>query len=64
MIEAKKFLQACIGGTAENPNIHDAVASARVIRATDTSVESGVRVTIPEMTGSTAAIRETASVAR
>lgn len=41
VVEAKKFLAAYIGLPSNNSNIHDAVASARVIQAAELSAESG-----------------------
>jgi predicted dehydrogenase len=57
VIEAKKFLEAFIGGKAINSNIHDAVAAARVVDAVETSNDSRQWVTIQPVAGTTAAIR-------
>lgn len=54
-IEAKKFLLAVTGGPAESSNIHDAVASARVLDAAEASAASGSWVSLPIVPGSTAA---------
>jgi predicted dehydrogenase len=57
VIEAKKFLEAFIGGKAINSNIHDAVAAARVVDAVEISNDSRQWVTIAPVAGTTAAIR-------
>jgi predicted dehydrogenase len=54
-IEAKKFLLAVAGGPAESSNIHDAVASAKVLDAAEESAASGTWVSLPVVAGSTAA---------
>lgn len=54
-IEAKKFLLAVTGGPAESSNIHDAVASAKVLDAAEQSAASGAWVELPIVAGSTAA---------
>jgi predicted dehydrogenase len=54
-IEAKKFLLAVTGGPAESSNIHDAVASAKVLDAAEESAASGTWVSLPVVAGSTAA---------
>jgi predicted dehydrogenase len=54
-IEAKQFLTAVLGGPAESSNIHDAVASARVLSAAEESAVSGQWVALPVVAGSTAA---------
>lgn len=54
-IEAKKFLLAVTGGVAESSNIHDAVASAKVLDAAEESAQSGSWVQLPIVAGSTAA---------
>jgi predicted dehydrogenase len=58
VIEAKKFLEAFVGGQAINSNIHDAVAAARVVDAVETSNDSRQWVTIEPVAGTTAAIRK------
>jgi predicted dehydrogenase len=60
-IEASKFLLAVTGGQATNSNIHDAVASARVLTAAEESAASGSWVDLPVALGSTANVRSTAS---
>jgi predicted dehydrogenase len=54
-IEARKFLEAFIGGPALNSNIHDAVASARVISAAELSAETNQWVVVEPVAGTTAA---------
>ncbi|MEO0027293.1 MAG: hypothetical protein RL716_624 [Actinomycetota bacterium] len=54
-IEARKFLEAFIGGPALNSNIHDAVASARVISAAEVSAETKQWVAVEQVAGTTAA---------
>jgi predicted dehydrogenase len=54
-IEARKFLEAYLGGPAKNSNIHDAVASARVVSAAEASNESGQWVKLASVAGTTAA---------
>lgn len=56
-IEAKKFLLAVTGGLNESSNVHDAVASARVLDAAEQSAASGAWVDVPVVAGSTAATR-------
>ena len=56
VIEAKKFLLAYIGGVAENSNIRDAVAAARVITAAEQSAKSGVWHRVEPVDGTTAAL--------
>jgi predicted dehydrogenase len=58
VIEAKKFLEAFVGGQALNSNIHDAVAAARVVDAVEVSDESRQWVAIKQVSGTTAAIRK------
>jgi predicted dehydrogenase len=57
VIEAKKFLEAFVGGQALNSNINDAVAAARVVSAAETSAESGAWVVLAVEPGTTAALR-------
>jgi predicted dehydrogenase len=54
-IEARKFLESFIGGPSVNSNIHDAVASARVISAAEKSAESRQWVAVAPVAGTTAA---------
>ena len=54
VIEAAKFLTAATGGEATSSNIHDAVASARVLDAAEASAASGAWVDLPVVAGSTA----------
>ncbi|MFJ3385402.1 MULTISPECIES: Gfo/Idh/MocA family protein [unclassified Curtobacterium] len=60
VIEAAKFLTAATGGEATGSNIHDAVASARVLSAAEESAESGLWVDLPVEPGATANVRTTA----
>jgi predicted dehydrogenase len=62
-IEAKKFLLAVTGGAAESSNIHDAVASARVLDAAESSAASGSWVALPVIAGTTAAVADIAALA-
>jgi predicted dehydrogenase len=57
VIEAKKFLEAFVGGQALNSNINDAVAAARVVSAAEASAESGAWVALSAEAGTTAALR-------
>jgi predicted dehydrogenase len=54
-IEARRFIEAFIGGPARNSNIHDAVASTRVISAIEKSVETKGWVKIEQPSGTTSA---------
>lgn len=54
-IEARKFLESYVGGPSLNSNIHDAVASARVISAAEKSAETKQWVTVEPVDGSTSA---------
>jgi len=62
-IEAGLWVRELIGETPEEPtlpqlaNIHDAVASSRVLDAAEESAESGRWVSLPIVAGSTAAFR-------
>jgi predicted dehydrogenase len=56
--EAKKFLAAFIGQDSNNSNIHDAVASARVVQAAEKSAESGTWQKVIQPAGTTAAKRD------
>lgn len=58
VIEAKKFLQAFLGGAAEGSNISDALASAQVLSATEESAETGQWVKTPTIPGHTGNIKE------
>lgn len=62
VIEAKKFLLAYTGGVAENSNIHDAVAAARVVAAAEKSAASGTWQHVERASGTTAAIAPTRAV--
>lgn len=59
VIEAKKFLQAFLGREAENSNIHDAVASARVLDAAERSAASRAWEAVLPEPGTTAAVAST-----
>ena len=56
-IEASKFLRAVVGGEATSSNIHDAVASARVLTAAEESAASGAWVKLQPVPGQTANMR-------
>jgi predicted dehydrogenase len=56
IVEARKFLEAYIGGVVKNSNIHDAVAAARVVSAIEESAESKKWVSVKPASGTTAAI--------
>jgi hypothetical protein len=55
VVEAKKFLSAFLGNEFINSNIHDAVASARVVEAAELSVETGAWQTVVHPNNTTAA---------
>jgi predicted dehydrogenase len=55
VVEAKKFLSAFLGNESINSNIHDAVASARVVEAAELSVETGAWQTVVHPNNTTAA---------
>lgn len=55
VIEARKFLEAFVGSAALNSNIHDAVASARVLAAAEKSAETKQWVTVELVAGTTSA---------
>jgi predicted dehydrogenase len=55
VIEARKFLEAFIGGKAANSNIHDAVASARVLQAAEKSAETKQWTFVDHVAGTTSA---------
>lgn len=55
VIEARKFLEAYVGSAALNSNIHDAVASARVLAAAEKSAETKQWVTVEPVAGTTSA---------
>lgn len=57
IVEARKFLEAYIGGPQKNSNIHDAVAAARVVSAIEESAESKKWVSIKPTNGTTGAIK-------
>jgi predicted dehydrogenase len=54
-IEAKKFLVAVAGGSAENSNIHDAVSAAAIVTAAEESAATGQWQKVDEVAGTTAA---------
>lgn len=58
VVEAKKFIEALLGGPKLNSNIHDAVAAAKVVTAAEDSAGSGQWVKIAPTTGTTAAIKK------
>ena len=58
VIEAKKFIEAYIGGPKLNSNIHDAVAAAKVVTGAEESAISGEWVKITPTAGTTSAIRK------
>jgi predicted dehydrogenase len=60
VIEAAKFLVAATGGDATASNIHDAVASARVLSAAEASAASGQWIELPAEPGTNANGREPA----
>lgn len=64
VIEAAKFLAAVDGGPVTASTIRDAVASAKVLDAAETSAESGSWVGLPVVPGSSAALRTDAEAAR
>ena len=57
IIEAKKFLEAYLGGPKLNSNIHDAVSAAKVVTAAEESAASGKWIRISPTAGTTAAIK-------
>ena len=57
IIEAKKFLEAYLGGPKLNSNIHDAVAAAKVVTAAEESAASSKWIKISPTAGTTAAIK-------
>jgi predicted dehydrogenase len=57
VIECRKFIEAFLGGPAKNCNIQDAVSSARVLSAAETSADSRQWVAVPFTEGTTAALR-------
>lgn len=64
VIEAAKFLLAATGGPATSSNIHDAVASARVLDAAEESASSGQWVDLPVVPDNTANIADIATEER
>lgn len=60
VIEAARFLTGVIGGPTTSSNIHDAVASARVLDAVEQSASSGSWVDLPIVDGVTANIKKEA----
>jgi len=57
VIEAKKFIEAYLGGPALNSNIHDALSAARVVEASLASQADEAWHTIAPVAGTTAAIK-------
>ena len=57
VIEAKKFIEAYLGGKRVNSNIHDAVAAAKVVTAAEESANNGQWIRISPTAGTTAAIK-------
>ena len=57
VIEARKFIEAFLGGPALNSNIQDAVAAARVVDAIEVSAGTRQWTTVPSTPGTTSAIR-------
>lgn len=58
VVEAAGFLTAVTGGPAASSNIHDAVASARVLDAVEQSAVSGQWIDLPLVAGATANTRK------
>lgn len=58
VVEAARFVTAVTGGPALSSNIHDAVASARVLDAVEESAQSGLWVHLPVVAGTTANTKE------
>lgn len=58
VIEAKKFIDAYLGGPKLNSNIHDAVSAAKVVTAAEDSALSGEWIKVTPTAGTTAAIRK------
>ena len=56
-VEARKFVEAYLGGPRNNSNIQDALAAARVVSAAETSADSRSWVPVQPTSGTTAAIR-------
>lgn len=57
-VEARKFIEAFLGGPQYNSNIHDAVAAAKVVSGAEESARSGQWVDISPTSGTTAALRK------
>ena len=57
-IEAARFVSTVLGGPVTGSTIHDAVASAQVLSAAETSAASGAWVETPYVPGSTSNTRE------
>lgn len=58
-IEAARFISSYLGGgLPAGSNIHDAVASAQVLSAAETSAQSGTWIDTPVIAGTTANIRQ------
>jgi predicted dehydrogenase len=58
VVEAARFLTGVTGGPTTSSNIHDAVASARVLDAAERSAASGRWVELPLVAGATANTKE------
>lgn len=56
-IEAKRFIEAVIGGNSTNSNINDALLANRVVSAAEKSAESGQWVEIEQVENTTSSIR-------
>ncbi len=57
IVEARKFIEAYLGGAKLNSNIHDAVAAAKVVTAAEESAESGKWIKIVPTSGTTSAMK-------
>ena len=57
VIEAKKFIEAFLGGPKLNSNIFDAVAAARVVTAAEDSANNGKWIKIEPTNGTTSATK-------
>lgn len=56
-IEAKRFIEAVMGGASTNSNINDALLANRVVSAAEKSAESGHWVEIQQVENTTSSIR-------
>ena len=57
VIEAKKFIEAFLGGPKLNSNIYDAVAAAKVVTAAEDSANNGKWIKIESTNGTTSATK-------